>query len=175
MSRYNRIPRTGKVQPDEFVSAIDHLLRFFLKHKRQWAVLGLVGVLMAVGLMIGFNKMEEGRHKAFNAKLTEAKADFKAYDTIAEKYAPFLKSVVDLSQAELAWQNGETDKALALLGPLIDKGEGITGDYPRYLKAQILEKAGRKEEAKALYHELAQSRQNELRGQALARLAMMNL
>lgn len=175
MAVYNRIPKMGKVKPDEFVSAVDHMLRFILKHKRLWAIGGFLSLFVAAGLMIGLNKMEAKRQEAFNAKLSAAKQDFKIYDEIAGNEAPFLKPVVTLSQAELAWQKGEPDKAVALLDILISKGEGLTGDYPRFLKAEILEKEGKKEEAAALYQLIAQSKQNELHGQALARLAAMNL
>ncbi|MDO8519785.1 MAG: hypothetical protein Q7T11_06440 [Deltaproteobacteria bacterium] len=173
MSTYKKWAHGAKNKPDEFISAVDHALRLVLSHKRLWVSAALALLVGVVGTAVSLQVIKSNRREAIASKLELAKTDPKIYEEVAEKYVPFLKPVVDLSRAEVAWQKGDAQAALKILDDVIAAGSGIAGDYPLYLKAQILEKEGKKEEAVALYRKLAESEKGEFKSRAMARLALL--
>lgn len=74
MPRYTKLPKTRKKKPDEFISTIDHLVRWGSDNSKKILFLVLVIVLMSIGYLVIKQKQRKDL-MAFNEELFQALSD----------------------------------------------------------------------------------------------------
>ncbi len=153
MPLYKNLPHSNKKKPDEFVSLVDHSIRYFSSNKRP--ILVVLGLVIVAGLLVLFMNQKKSSDLNKISELffqAEGKADPKpTYQEIVKKYSSY--PVAEMAQVLLASEEVRQDKideAQSALKTSVDKLPSVFGSVALWGEAQLLWQQGKNDEVLAL-------------------------
>lgn len=152
MSRYKRLPRSVKKQPDEFVSTVDHTIRFVLKHKKMFGLLCLVVVFSGISVWFTAEKrqrnLDELSHEISLAETAENRTE--AFQEILDRFGSYTPAqLTRLSLAEDAVKKGDLAHAAEQLDTLVPASPDFLKLALKIAMAKILWQEGKTDSALA--------------------------
>ncbi|MBI2340021.1 MAG: tetratricopeptide repeat protein [Deltaproteobacteria bacterium] len=151
MPRYKSLPKTKAKKTDEFVSAVDHAVRFLGQYKKVVFLAIVAGLLGGLGyLMVGQKK--EGNLSRLNALFFQAgeakESQEEKYREIYKGYGRYpLASTARIFLVDQYLKRGKNDEALGELTSASESGFSLLAPLLRFSRAELLWQMGKAEEA----------------------------
>lgn len=151
MALYKNLPRSGKKRkPDEFVSLIDHSLRYVSKNRRPFWLLLLL--LAAGGLsVLLMNQKKENDLEKIGGLFFKASAEadpLPTYQLIVKKYPSYpIAQIAHMMAASVLSHRGKDDEAEATLQEAVHQLPAVFSSIALWEEAQLLWQEGKNDKA----------------------------
>lgn len=154
MARYKSLPKTKKKKPDEFISTVDHIVRWISRHSK--VILLVVVVLVAVGVGYLVIKQKQQRDLlTFNAELFNAQSKNsdqskkdEALKALIKKYGRYDVSIAArLPFIRQQVEEGKIGDALNELSRASRSGSSLLSNLLKVSEIELLWQEGKLDEA----------------------------